>query len=283
MKFSRTIISASLFIVMLLGGPSSAGSQGASGENTFSVLLSPDNLLTVRAENIALEEVLAEVAEQAFIKISFHGPAKESVRMEFSDLPLEEGLRRLTKKFNSVFVYGQAKGGNAGSRIEEVIIYAKSDTGLANKPIIMVPQRSKGIQLEERSGEALSTPNGERLPDSNPGQEEQVVGVKLDPEKETAVVDLGKILLNEEDEDAKVMAAERMGDLGNEMALVPLMHALGDKNPTVRKSAADALSRIGGEHVKKALERSLTHENPNLRESAAEILERIEAAESAGE
>jgi hypothetical protein len=283
MKLPRTIISTGLFVLVLLTGSASAGSEAARGGKTFSVLLSPDNLLTVRAENIALEEVLAEIANQASIKISFHGPAKQSVRMEFSDLPLEEGLRRLTKNFNSVFVYGPVSGGNTGSRIEEVIIYAKSDTGLPNKPIVMVPERAKGTSLEKRSGEGFPTRDEESLPSFNQGQQEHVVGAQLDPENARAVVDLGKILLNEEDEDAKVMAAERMGDLGNEMALVPLMHALGDKSPTVRKSAADALSRIGGEHVKKALERSLTHENPDLRESAAEILERIEATESGAE
>jgi hypothetical protein len=236
----------------------------------------------VRAENIALEEVLAEVANQASFKISLHGSAKESVWVEFSNLSLEEGLRRLTKNFNSIFVYGPVKGEGEGPGIEEVIIYAKSGTNLVNKPITIVPKGAKGTRFEERSVEALPTRNEESLRNLNRGEEqEEAVGAQLDPGSEKAVVDLGKILLSEEDEDAKVMAVKKMGDLGNEMALVPLMHALGDESPRVRKSAADALSQIGGEHVKKALERSLSQEDPDLRESAAEIIERIEAAESA--
>lgn len=65
-------------------------------------------LLSVTLENADLEEALKEISRQTEVKIEFTPPLKERLTIEFADLPLKQGLRRLLKNQNH-FMYLEKK------------------------------------------------------------------------------------------------------------------------------------------------------------------------------
>jgi hypothetical protein len=65
-------------------------------------------LLSVSLKNADLEEALKEISRQAEVKIEVTPPLKERITVEFVDLPLKQGLRRLLKNQN-YFMYLEKK------------------------------------------------------------------------------------------------------------------------------------------------------------------------------
>jgi hypothetical protein len=275
MKLARTILWLCLLFLLPLPGLAQTGSEGLTGNKGFSAFLSEDNLLTVSVKNIPLEKVLTEIAKQTSIKISLYAPAQEPVWAEFSELSLEKGLKRLTKGFNSVFIYDLEGSEKGESQIKEVIIYAKTGASTGKGPRTLTSRQVVGPQSGDSRESDLST-RPETLVDEDKILQPTRVAGQAEAGGDDPVVDLGRVLTRDQDGDVKVDAAGRLGDLGDERALVPLVGALGDNDPEVRKRAADALCQIGGENVIRALEGCLSDGNEDLREIAAETLKRLQ-------
>ena len=68
-----------------------------------------EDLLSVSLKNADIEKVLKEISRQSSIKITFNGLIKEKVTLEFVNLSLEQGLKRLLKNQNYSFVYSEKK------------------------------------------------------------------------------------------------------------------------------------------------------------------------------
>lgn len=93
------------------------------------------------------------------------------------------------------------------------------------------------------------------------GQNEKVKLVQA-LAKKGAVEDVIKILLNDEDPQARKAAAFALGDLGGEKAVDALIKALeNDKDPGVRHVAAFSLGRIGNNKAVDALLKALKNDN----------------------
>jgi hypothetical protein len=87
----------------------------------FTVILEGERL-SVAARGATLQEVLAEISRQGGFQLHTEAAvtarlAREPVNASFSDLSVEEGLRRLLGADNLVFIYSQA-------RLEDVQVYA---------------------------------------------------------------------------------------------------------------------------------------------------------------
>jgi hypothetical protein len=113
------LLCLSLFLLGASGNPKADGS-------TF-IIRTKDNCLTAKLKDISLEKVFAEIADQTGIQIVFYGPTEGTLSADFSDLPVDIGLRRLTRGFDHVFIYRRGEKRGPGAEIEKVIIYAKSD------------------------------------------------------------------------------------------------------------------------------------------------------------
>ncbi len=82
---------------------------------------------------------------------------------------------------------------------------------------------------------------------------------------------LAEILLNDEDEDVRMSAADALGDIGEDIdvsAIRALEGALSDEDEDVRMSAADALGDIGSEIAIDSLRETLQDEDVEVKESA---------------
>lgn len=83
--------------------------------------------LSVAIREMPLREAIDEVSRQADIEIRFIGePPEAGLSMQFSDYPLEKGLRALLGEFDTVFVYaGFGEVGNRQGPITRVFVLPK--------------------------------------------------------------------------------------------------------------------------------------------------------------
>ena len=83
-----------------------------------------DRLLSVRAVNVPLEDVLREVGKKAGFRLQMAGGLRQVGREEFTGLPFPEALRRLAGHNGLVMIYGRDKA-DGHSRLEEVRVYSE--------------------------------------------------------------------------------------------------------------------------------------------------------------
>ena len=217
-------------------------SLAETGEAPFVVRVK-DNLVTVKVKGIPLNKVLTEIVHQTSIRIVFAGSTEEPVSADFSDLPLDQGLKRLIQGFNSVIIYGPKKAKTGESEIKKVILCSR-----------------QGASPRKISGPGKIIPRKNQKPPSE--------NFQLKAEAED---------LRDKDPEIRKNAAEALGNLEDEMALIPLVQALCDSNSRVKKSAVDALCRIGGEDVIRALRGCQTGADEGLKKIASEALKRLGA------
>lgn len=265
-------------ILLLLSFPVlGLGASGDSGTGSSSFVLKvKDNLLTLKANDIPLKEVLTEIVNQTGIHILIHGELEEVLSADFSGLPLDEGLRRLIKDSNYVFIYETGKGKGGEPPIKQVIIYSKKGGGPTERleSRVMVPEkREKHLPetLEEASLDSLVR----ALKDKDPGVREEAVDRLVELDDRRVIIPLTRVLLQDSAPDVRETAAEALGELGDKRAVRPLVQALRDREAGVRESAVDALAEIGGQEAINALKGALRDEDEDVREAAADALEEM--------
>lgn len=125
--------------------------------NSFSQDLNPgevmqvkvnNDFLSVKLENAPIQEVLREIARQTDLKFEGLENAEGKVTQEFENIPLDEGLRKISQSFIMIF----KKSGETGDalRVEKVIIIAKKGMSEAtpdsksdeeSRPLIASPSK----------------------------------------------------------------------------------------------------------------------------------------------
>ena len=260
-----------IYIFLLLSLPIyGLGAPGDSrNDGSPFTIQARNNRLTVKLRDIPLEKVLTEIANQTGIQIIFYGPMEGFLSADFSDLPLNKGLRQLTRGFNHIFIYCGGKAKDLGPEIKKVIIYSKT----GERPDKRLEPRV--IKTKKWLPEELTAVLVKALEDKNPEVREDAVDLLAELKDERVIVHLTEVLLNDKDEDVRESAAEAMGELGDERAIDPLIKALGDKDAGVRESVVDALADVGGDKVISPLMDALGDEDEDVRETAADALKKI--------
>ncbi len=82
-----------------------------------------DNFLSVKLENASMREVLREIAHQTGLTFEGLENAEGRVTQEFENIPLDQGLRKISQSFIMIFKKTGEKGD--ALRVEKVIIIAK--------------------------------------------------------------------------------------------------------------------------------------------------------------
>lgn len=237
--------------------------------------------LTVDARDVALTDLLAQLAERANLRVTFGSAPTETVTATFSGVPLDEGIRRLLRGRSFVLVY------EAGQRVRELRLVGPD---AARTP----PAASRGQPAERGAQTAHPSPGSPAVP----------------PGPATPVRDLARTVV--EDEEATVRArataalaaaggAEAIGALRKALeddagivrvhavhalsraerdAAVPLLSKVlaGDPDPQVRLAAAIALGSMPTPDARAALEGAAADANPEVRHEARRTLARLERA-----
>lgn len=273
MKFSGKFWFVFFIYLLLFFVPISALADSKNNKESSFAVRVKDHLLTVKVKDIPMKKVLTEIANQAQIKILFYGPAEELLSADFSDIPLDKGVKRLTARSNYAFIYGPKKTKMVEPEIREIIIYPKTggSRGKSVGPTIIGP---KQLASEEQK-EAILVSLFKALEDNDPVVREETVYLLSEFKDESVIKHLAQVLVNDEDQAVRASAAEELGDFGDQSAIGPLIKALEDSDPRVRESVVEALGAIGGKRVISKLTEALEDEDEDVRYAAAEALGEI--------
>lgn len=250
-----------------------------------------DGLLTMKARNMPLRDILQQIANQAEVEIVVQGSAEQAVSADFSRTALEEALRRLTQDFNSVFLYGPkrmkkallyAKNAPAGGKaeVQQEIFRPGGAVAAAPSPAPSLSKDSPGRQaappLPEEDDEAEPESLAELMKSDDPALREEAVGMLADLEEGGGISQLAEMLLHDEDSSVRLLAAEVLSGLDDRRAVAALGKALEDKNVEVRSMAVYALGQLGGAEAGVLIKKALKDKKQEVRQAAADALEMAE-------
>ncbi|MFQ5828840.1 MAG: HEAT repeat domain-containing protein [Candidatus Methylomirabilia bacterium] len=203
--------------------PSSADAQQAPATAIHVVV--EDGLLTVDVRDMPLADVLRAIGEEAGLKVSIRGNITTRVTRSFTDIPLEEGIRRLARG-HSVALFHSAPQAGAGAAVLTEVWVLESSPGQTVRT--RVDPRERATQL--RTVRALARRRDE-----------------------AAAAELARILSQAADPIVRSRAAAALGQVGSVQAATALTTALSDQAPAVRIQAVRALRRVEGERAIQAL------------------------------
>jgi hypothetical protein len=269
----RIILWTTIFLFLSIPIKSLSTSGDPQADGLPFVVRAKENRLTVKAKDIPLERVLWEIANQTLIEIVLYGPAGELVSADFSDLPLEKGLKRLTHNCNHVLIYKPGRANSANLEIKAMLIFSKERKrpGEPLESTVITPQERASQELGEASFDSLS----KALQHKDAEVRENAVDRLAELKDERATVLLSEVLLSDRDSDIRESAAEALGDLGGPKAIESLIRALKDKDAGVRESAVESLATLGGDDAVRPLMDALTDADEDVREAAALALKKL--------
>ncbi len=112
-----------------------------------------DNLISLKAKDASLIEVLEEIGRRMNIEVLALLPEQEKITTEFEKLPLEEAIKRLSENHSHLIVSQEDR------RITKIIVLQKGVNTAASKPVIKEPETRKkeetAVKLESRTREQV--------------------------------------------------------------------------------------------------------------------------------
>ena len=227
--------------------------------------------LTVNVKDRSLQELLQEIARQSGLIIVGYGSSAERITIEFHQLPLEEGLRRILRHQSFAVEYARLTPKESRSTVlrpKRLWILSKAKNG---SPVqtTLVDNAKAGYSLEDV---ATDSPKIEAALTSDDALDRMDAIEALGESGRPEAVEPLSLALKDEDEDVREAAITALANIGGDEAAQALAIALQDKDTSVREEAVEALGEIGGESVILLLEQALADEDEYVRETAAELL-----------
>jgi hypothetical protein len=243
-----------------------AGADLEKGTARQPIIIASEGRLTVRVRNLPLERVLEEISRKAQLAIvKAPGVGREPISVEFQELPVDEGLRRILKENDAFYFYGADKKALASLKV--VWIYAKGQ-GRGFAPVPMEAWASTK-ELEER----LADPD----PKSRAQAFESLLERKQDP---------GIALMALHDGDEQVRTRALYGALSRGIALPQeslTSAALSDESADVRFLALQGLAADPERVDLRTIAGQLLNDpHPLVRRRAEEILRRLDPVSPPG-
>jgi len=118
-----------------------------------------NDLLTVKADDVPLQEVLQEIARQSDLSVEGSGLLEDKITIQFDRLALDEGLRLILRRYSFALVYVQkAPEGTQPVvlQLESLRIAAKEGKQSLVKKSVVDSNRRKGV-LKKLPEYSLST------------------------------------------------------------------------------------------------------------------------------
>lgn len=237
--------------------------------------------LSAKLKNSPLEKVLKEVMSQSGAKIWLNDSIDGTVTIEFQNIPIGEGVRRMLKDKNYAFVYARqdVKEGKlsivSASKSKEIFTKVKEE------PPRKLPQRT-GLPVAKKDKPKKEQPPFESLvkdalENEDPSKREDAIIALGESKDKKAIEIISKALTNDPTEDVRLSAIDALLDIGDKSIVDPLSAALKDRDPWVRESAVEALGEVGGEAAIEFIKNALSDEDGSVRELAQETLEELNA------
>jgi len=254
-----------------------------------------EDRLSVSAERAPLAEILREVGRRTGLVVHGLETLRGDVSIAFSDLSLEEGLRRLLARVDHVLVEEPSPEG-AGAPTLTVILAGTASGGVpapagapkshhaavvhrepAERIALALADRDPTLRrwgmerVAEQSDSSALVRLLDGLRDADPGvREEAIAGLGQYGE---AVVEPLRALLGRESVPAVRQAAiQLLGQVGGE-AVAPLLgELLGDRDSLTRVAVVEALGHAGGAIAAAALSAAASDADAGVRLAARQTL-----------
>jgi hypothetical protein len=274
---SRFLVSNFLMAILLLFllGCESSKKDGVSSKAPF-VLSFKDNYLSVKVEKIPLGKVLEELGRKANLQIFMDAViAKETVTIEFKNLLLEEGIRRILQGRNYALTYAQPSVSSSNSASPQGIIGIKvvqSGSAHSDNPSAAIHRRN-----EEKDQRSLEEMMHEASGSSNPLTRASTLRALGEYAEEAETFKVIVNALRDDDPIVRRVALEVIEETGEQLPIDSIVKvALNDPSPSVRMSALELLVNNNERAAEGALKRALRDPDPRVRNMAEGILKELE-------
>ncbi len=228
--------------------------------------------LTVMARDVALGELLDEIARHSGLTVVRHVALNQRVTLQFHRLPLEEGLRRILRHRSFVLEYAEPTANTRSSAVarpKTLSILPQGSERYSTQEIVVSPMRGGS---SEKDGAARVLELQVSLA-SGDGEAREEAALALGRGGRTSAVAPLSLALADANRDVRRAAVRSLAEVGGVRAAEALHIALVDPDPRVRESAVDALGEIGGAVAIRLLEQALADEVEYVRDAAADTLD----------
>lgn len=247
-------------------------------EETFEIKFS-NGQLSAKLKNSPLEKVLKEIMDQSGARIWLNDAIDATVTMEFQNVPIREGVRRILKDKNYAFLYApnEIKEGKlsiiSASKSKETFTKIKEEPHKKPPQKPVPPTAKKGKTKKEPP--PFETLVKDALENEDAGKREDSIIALGESKDKKAIETIAKALVNDPSEDVRLSSIDALLEIGDKSVAEPLSLALKDRDPWVRESAVEALGEVGGEAAIEFIKSALSDEDGSVRELAQETLEEL--------
>ena len=286
-----------------------ANEPALDSEPTFKVHVQ-DNMVTLTARNVRLEEVLGEIARQSRFDFKSKGGLDRLIVWSLIDTPVEIAIARLLRYESSVMIYGVEESGSKqhlkavlawGRRVGDASGHSYKQAADPEEPVWEARQYGRGFwttpRIEAHLEDLLPDESDkvrERLTDlpefPTADDLDQLLSRDEDPAvRAVAVIALSRLrdetakealvaALSDDDRQVRLLAVQGLAISWGEEALEPLRMALmEDPAPLVRSNAAMSIARLSKDNALAALREAQFDEDASVQEVVAHALERLDA------
>lgn len=115
---------------------------GESESKANFVLTIKENLISLKANDVSLKEILEEIGHRMKIEVDAHIPEEEKITIEFDKLSLEDAIKRLSTNY----VYFMDSKKEEG-RITKIVLLPKGEGTVLSIPAIKEPEVIEGQKV----------------------------------------------------------------------------------------------------------------------------------------
>jgi type II secretory pathway component GspD/PulD (secretin) len=140
-----------LLASVTFGGEPAERPKGKTAAKPNFVLTVKDNLISLKAKDVSLKEVLEEIGRRMNIEVLALLSEQEKITLDFEKLPLEEAIERLIRNYPHLIVSQEGD-----RRITRIVALQKSGDPVPSNPVVKDTEAKKQetpIKLESRMRE----------------------------------------------------------------------------------------------------------------------------------
>ena len=248
---ARRVARSTFVFLLVIGSAAGAGASGAiAAEPTGPVLevIATSSHISLSARDVPLADVLAAIGREAGVRMVLHGELDTPVTASLIDVPVDEAIRRLSRWYSVLLIYGAAEDVRDG------------DVGLKEAWVMSAKSRPHDVGI---GGSLYDAPR----PAAREGDRGGVAGASTKNLLEKATKDPSP--------GVRQTALQRLARQPGVEAVNALRDAaIRDPEAFVRRVAIRALAGIRRAEAGDALQFMLDDADPDIREAASRALRR---------
>lgn len=255
-----------------------AGVTAASASNASTGSLQvemADGLVTVKAIDVPVKDVLGEVVRQNGILLDLRDPLDERINLALDRRPLLEVLERILAGRNFALRYFEPMSGPGSSselRQSRLWVFSR-EPGEDSAPFGRTGEPRDGPEASE-AVESLSRLTA-AMTDDDAKVRLEAVSELADIGSDQAAADLASAALFDEASSVREEALHGLREIGERIDRKVFWQALMDPDRRVRKAAVDVVADIGGDDSARALAFVLDDDDVSVREDTVYALGEI--------